>query len=825
MSSAVAELDGYLQSMLALKPPGVSASKISIITSLCAANVQSESVLVQKIYTHFKRAPGTHKLGVLYVVDSVTRQWVESARKAGQTVGSGAPDGTFAAGVNRVTELLPVLMTDIINNAPEYQKDKIKKLVDIWERGYTFPAALLASLKEQLNAPVSQNVQSTTPDGSPAPNLISLAGGQHGAQASSAPVTTTTSTIAGSGQPAPPAPDTSSILKALADMAKNSTATPATSGVPAQTSPHSIFNPQNPVPQAMPASVDPAAQQPNGQAVNPFAAAAAAGNLANQFAGLSNMAQNPSIFPNQGQASAAASNPLAAVAAAAQQNPLAALMPQAGALPPETLQQLSLLQLMAAQGIPQDQWATALQILSLSNTASSGMVNMNPATALAAFAQQPAASQNTWSTPAPDSLSRDRDRDRDHRSSREHDREDYVRSPPGGYRRRSRSPGWDRRREVSPPRRRDSPVYGEYHGDSPGRNRDTRDSRGRRPGEYRQRSPPGRRRRSPTPPRKEATLPPPGPKFLEWDYSIGQGNIKVLSRTLFVGGVTSSESHLRSLFGRYGVVQTCIVNIDKRHAFVKMINRHDAVTAREGMEQYKSGDMQLRTRWGVGFGPRDCSDYQTGISVIPIDRLTDADRKWMLNAEYGGTGGKPIESFMVVEEPDIEIGAGVSSKAISRRMATDQGGKRGPQSTRTAPEPERFRRQNRGAMDDGHGPGPAHGPAHGHGYGHGQMSSSSAVPGSNGNGERNGSNMGDRNDRDGSASANNANAIGVPPAVPGFGFSFQGMPMFPPGFMMGGAGAGTGTGTSAQDQQGQQGQQGQATESSSTPLGPGQGQG
>ena len=70
----------------------------------------------------------------------------------------------------------------------------------------------------------------------------------------------------------------------------------------------------------------------------------------------------------------------------------------------------------------------------------------------------------------------------------------------------------------------------------------------------------------------------------------------------------------------------------------------------------------IQTRWGVGFGPRDCSDYQTGISVIPIDRLTDADRKWMLSAEYGGTGGKPIEAGIVVEEPDIEIGAGVSSK-------------------------------------------------------------------------------------------------------------------------------------------------------------------
>lgn len=83
---------------------------------------QNESVLIQKIFTHFKKAPGTHKLGVLYVVDSVTRQWVEAARKAGQPPGSAAPDGTFAAGVKRVTELLPVLMTDIINNAPQDQK-------------------------------------------------------------------------------------------------------------------------------------------------------------------------------------------------------------------------------------------------------------------------------------------------------------------------------------------------------------------------------------------------------------------------------------------------------------------------------------------------------------------------------------------------------------------------------------------------------------------------------------------------------------------------------------------------------------------------------
>jgi protein NRD1 len=122
MSSAVAELEAGLQAMLSLKPPGVSGSRIQSITALCTANVQSESVLIQKLYTHFKKAPGTHKLGVLYVVDSVTRKWTEQAKSAGQPINSSAQDGTFAAGVHRVKELLPVLMNDIILSAPDDQK-------------------------------------------------------------------------------------------------------------------------------------------------------------------------------------------------------------------------------------------------------------------------------------------------------------------------------------------------------------------------------------------------------------------------------------------------------------------------------------------------------------------------------------------------------------------------------------------------------------------------------------------------------------------------------------------------------------------------------
>jgi protein NRD1 len=231
------------------------------------------------------------------------------------------------------------------------------------------------------------------------------------------------------------------------------------------------------------------------------------------FAALSNVAQNPALVQPQSQSQTP--NPLGAA-----QNPLAALLPQATAAPAQTTpslapdalqQQLQLLQLLAAQGIPQEQWATALQLLSFSSAANMGNVAAGQVPGFNLGAQN----VNAWGGRA-DSQSRDFDRDRER---------DYMRSPPGGYRRRSRSPGWDRRRDVSPPRRRDSPVYGEYHGDSPGRRGDPR---GRRGNDYRQRSPPGRRRRSPSP-RKDPNLPPPGPKLVEWDYSIGQGNIKGLS--------------------------------------------------------------------------------------------------------------------------------------------------------------------------------------------------------------------------------------------------------------------------------------------------------
>jgi protein NRD1 len=104
--------------------------------------LQHDKVLIEKILLQYSNSPATHKLGVLYVVDSVIRQWVERAKKAGQAVSNKAAPGTYASGVQMVRDAVPVVLN---------QKEKISKLLDIWERGHTFPPNMIADMKQLVH--------------------------------------------------------------------------------------------------------------------------------------------------------------------------------------------------------------------------------------------------------------------------------------------------------------------------------------------------------------------------------------------------------------------------------------------------------------------------------------------------------------------------------------------------------------------------------------------------------------------------------------------------------------------------------------------------
>ena len=341
---------------------------------------------------------------------------------------------------------------------------------------------------------LSVDPRSTTPTGTPPKEFI--------------PLNETNGINAAAGAPRA---DTSQILKALADMAKTNTTTAP--GMPSQATPINVPNLQNAYQQHMNSSVNPATSAP--QYVQPVNVPGAAIG-ANPFAGMMSSASNFGL--NQGMPGGQTN---------VQANPV---IPQ-GTTPEALQQQVQLIQMLQAQGVPQDQWATVLQVLMAAGTVGGG-VSSAPA--------QPSWQQNGGR----DDSSRDRNG---------YDNSYNMRSPSGRYRShrsRSRSPsGYNRRREPTPPRRRDSPSYGDYgRGGRSGRQERNRN-------EFRQRSPPAPYRRSDSPPPEQA-LPPPGPRNLQYDLSLPPNHIKgkpsqpheigsintdihkVLSRTLFVGGVT-----------------------------------------------------------------------------------------------------------------------------------------------------------------------------------------------------------------------------------------------------------------------------------------------
>ena len=261
--------------------------------------------------------------------------------------------------------------------------------------------------------------------------------------------------------------------------------------------------------------------------------------------------------------------------------PPAAATPQPGL--PAGMNELAgqILQAMSAGSIQPDQ---AIQVLNAIATAQTGGISLLPL--------QPPVSQTPPQV---------------HPTVINGSQADRYEQPDSRMRDRSRSPDYQRRRSPAPrsppnPNRRESPTYGVYDPNAGPEGNAQRVKRGERGrgrnkqkggrndrNDYRQRSPP---RRQPSPPRTAYGQ----SKYIEWDETLPRDHIRVLSRTLFVGGAGGTEGEIRSIFSRFGRVQTCIVNQDKRHAFVKMLTRPDAVAAKQGMDNLNDPAAQSKAR-------------------------------------------------------------------------------------------------------------------------------------------------------------------------------------------------------------------------------------
>lgn len=422
-----------------------------------------------------------------------------------------------------MTDVLPAVMNDLVQHAPDAQKEKITKLLDIWQRGQTFPLDMLAGFKQQVNG---------TPQSKYLSSLLSAC-------------LTALRVDAPTALRSPP-----KTAKSAPALPPQTNAQYTTAPVP---SPTTAQNPQDPG--AMLAALSAFGQQ-NGQT---NAAPPALPFLQNMVP----PPPPPGFVPPP---------------------PPASVQPAMPPPPPAGMNDLAnqILQAMSAGSIAPDQAIQVLNALAVAQNGGASLPTAQPPVALQAQSPALPAAQNGI-------------------SQQRFDQNDTK------MRDRSRSPDYQRRASPSrrsPPNRRESPVYGAYDPNAAAdgnTGRSDRNDRGRGRGkarggrndrnEYRQRTPPAQRRQ-PSPPVNVYGQ----SRYIEWDQSLPRDHIRVLSRTLFVGGAGGTEGEIRSIFNRFGRVQTCIVNQDKRHAFVKMLTRPDAVAAKEGMDNLQDPVAQSKAR-------------------------------------------------------------------------------------------------------------------------------------------------------------------------------------------------------------------------------------
>lgn len=156
----------------------------------------------------------------------------------------------------------------------------------------------------------------------------------------------------------------------------------------------------------------------------------------------------------------------------------------------------------------------------------------------------------------------------------------------------------------------------------------------------------------------------------QYDPYVAPDFIRVLSRTLYVGALPDfmREETLRELFEKYGDIETLTVNVGKRNAFLKMTTRSSAEAVKENCHRASISSPNgmstlIRINWACGYGPKEYFDFMTGVSTVPLNRLSKPEQTWMKTSYRGGG---PVVGGTTVEEPETE---GFSKKVLAKAGA------------------------------------------------------------------------------------------------------------------------------------------------------------
>ncbi|KAI9261486.1 hypothetical protein BDA99DRAFT_511486 [Phascolomyces articulosus] len=177
----------------------------------------------------------------------------------------------------------------------------------------------------------------------------------------------------------------------------------------------------------------------------------------------------------------------------------------------------------------------------------------------------------------------------------------------------------------------------------------------RRQHQHQRRSPPASpRHQQNRPTRRRTSLPGPIP-----DPTLPKGSIRVVTRTLFVGPLPGwfVKEDVADIFEKYGELHSIIMSKKTKtrtNAFLKYTNRSSLEAAKLDTTELTIENIQVKVNYGFGFGPRKLFDYEQGVSIIPLNELSEDEKSSLVTAPIGGFQGLPVHDQMTIEEPEVE---------------------------------------------------------------------------------------------------------------------------------------------------------------------------
>ncbi|PRT52691.1 Protein NRD1 [Wickerhamiella sorbophila] len=148
------EFSQLLDELLHQRAPGVSGSRIKRLAAIAYEHPELESAVVQKLYSHIKKTPTSHKLGALYAVEAVARAYKDNSKDPNKGI-------QFTDGLKNLSDVLqPIFDSLAVRQQSSDASEKMRKVLDLWTRAETFDVGMIDAIRDK-------HFTSTTPPGSP----------------------------------------------------------------------------------------------------------------------------------------------------------------------------------------------------------------------------------------------------------------------------------------------------------------------------------------------------------------------------------------------------------------------------------------------------------------------------------------------------------------------------------------------------------------------------------------------------------------------------------------------------------------------------------